>query len=153
MKINNFMNNFFNDDNKINNNKNNNNKKKNIKIWNSNNIEEENKIIKNLDNNNISPMEKYKVALKNNKNYLERKNKYINDTRKVNNNINKNEVKNKKYILDKEELPEEYLLLQNKIKSQGNEIFTSGKNKGKKFNEVLKDKNYNNFILKKDNLK
>ena len=28
-------------------------------------------------------MEKYRAALKNNKNYLERKNKYINDSRKT----------------------------------------------------------------------
>ena len=96
MKIDNFINNFFNDEKKINNNnkkKKNNNKKKIIKISNSNNNITEDKIIKNLDYYNISPMEKYKVALKNNKNYLERKNKCINDTRKVINE-NKNKIKN-----------------------------------------------------------
>ena len=55
--------------------------------------------------------------------------------------------------MEYEELPEKYVILQNKIKSQDNDIFTTGKNKGKKFNEVLKDPNYNNFIIKKDNLK
>ena len=47
MRINNFANNFLNEDNKIKNNKKNDNKKKSIKILNSNNIEESNnKIIK-----------------------------------------------------------------------------------------------------------
>ena len=86
-------------------------------------------------------MEKYRLALNNNKKYIERKNKYINDSRKT-------EIKKiqKKYLLDKEEIPQEYINLQNKLKSQDNNIFTSGKNKNKKFIEVLKDKNYNKFI-------
>ena len=46
----------------------------------------------------------------------------------------------------------EYINLQNKLKSQDNNIFTSGKNKGKKFNEVLKDKNYNKFVSTRKNI-
>ena len=88
-------------------------------------------------------MERYRAALNNNKSFLKRKNKYITDSRKT---------IPKKYLLDKEEIPEEYINLQDKLNSQDNNIFTSGKNKGKKFIEVIKDKKYNKFILNKKNL-